>query len=202
MNVRKILLKIFLTLLIFLLSLVLVVFVLVSRYMDWEKSFESSLVEQNISSSDEDIFSLIQEKFSSFTLSQDNTETISLSPKDVGMVVISIANGYLNNDLSISRVYIEPSKGKWVVYIEAMYSKYSVWLSLGINKDNLETAQLYLTSLSIGPYSVGEYFNILESINLGIANSLLTVNENGFSGRYFENIELLEDSMVIKGSRY
>ncbi len=156
MNVRKILLKISLILLIFLLSLVLVVFVLVSRYIDWENDFESSIVEKNIASSEEDLFSLIQDKFSSFTLSQDNTETISLSPKDVGMVVISIANGYLNSELSISRVYIEPSKGKWVVYIETVYSKYSVWFSLGINKDNVETAQLYLTSLSIGPYSIGE----------------------------------------------
>ena len=39
-------------------------------------------------------------------------------------------------------------------------------------------------------------------INKGIGEAIVTLNENGFVGRYIENIELLEDAMVLKGSRY
>ena len=53
-----------------------------------------------------------------------------------------------------------------------------------------------------GPYEIGNIFNITDMINTGIADALLTVNENGFSGRYLENIELLEDKVVVKGSKY
>jgi hypothetical protein len=31
---------------------------------------------------------------------------------------------------------------------------------------------------------------------------MVTLNENGFVGRYLENIELLDDSVILKGSRY
>jgi hypothetical protein len=46
------------------------------------------------------------------------------------------------------------------------------------------------------------YPEILTKVNKGIAEALVTANENGFVGRVFENIELQENQLVVKGSLY
>lgn len=42
--------------------------------------------------------------------------------------------------------------------------------------------------------------NILEKINKGISDALVLVSENGFLGKDIINIDLLFDSVVLKGS--
>ncbi len=202
MKARRTLRTVFLILIVLLLSIVFAVTVLLFKYVKWEETFEASIVEENVATIDENIFTILKERFSSFTLSDLNTQVLTLSPKEVGILAMSVAKKNIQEPFSIKRIYTEPGKGNWNMYIEISYKEYTVWFSVDLNKDNIQTAQLYVTNVKVGPYSLGSNFKILEMINLGIANSLLTVNENGFSGRYFENIELLEDSMVIKGSRY
>lgn len=202
MKARKTLLTVFLIIVVLLLSILFVVTVLLFKYVKWEETFEANIVEENVATVDENIFTILKNRFSSFTLSDLNTQVLKLSPKEVGILAISIAKKNIQEPFGIKRIYTEPGKGNWNMYIEISYKGYTVWFSIDLNKDNIQTAQLYVTNVKVGPYSLGRNFKILEMINLGIANSLLTVNENGFSGRYFENIELLEDGMVIKGSRY
>lgn len=202
MKGRRIFLTLFLFLLVFFLTIVLISSIFVFKYIQWEETFEANIVEENVATADENIFTILKDRFSSFTLSDLNTQVLTLSPKEVGILAMSVAKKNIQEPFSIKRIYTEPGKGNWNMYIEISYKEYTVWFSVDLNKDNIQTAQLYVTNVKVGPYSLGSNFKILEMINLGIANSLLTVNENGFSGRYFENIELLEDSMVIKGSRY
>ena len=66
----------------------------------------------------------------------------------------------------------------------------------------MQTAQLYITDIYVGPFSMRGYSKWVEKVNRGIADSIVTLNENGFVGRYLENIELLESNIVVKGSRY
>jgi hypothetical protein len=57
--------------------------------------------------------------------------------------------------------------------------------------------------VSIQGISIDRVFpSILTKINQGIAEALVTANENGFVGRTFENIELQEDQLVVKGTLY
>jgi hypothetical protein len=72
-----------------------------------------------------------------------------------------------------------------------------------IVKDDRETAELYVRDLLLGKYKVPGFIakDIVHSINKGISDAILLVNENAFLGRRIENIELLEERVVVKGSR-
>lgn len=196
-------LKIFLIfiLLVFLIK-ILVVFFLISKYKTWEGDFESNIFQENLISGDGDISVNIQERITTFTLSSENTDSLTLTPSEVGRILYSTLDGYLGDVVKVESVYVYPQQGVWNVYVEIKYWKYSIWFSMDIIKDNMQTVQIYTKNILIGPYSIGNMFNLTDMINEGIANSLLTVNENGFSGRYLENLELMPDSIVLKGSRY
>lgn len=162
----------------------------------WRNEFEKSIDKNNLITTPYTSDGSIEMKVAQFTLSDKNTEVLQLSPSEFGKLILVSSNN------SYYKIYIEPSEGVWKMYAEVVYKGIPIWLSTDLNKDNMQTAQLYVTNLHIGPYSVGKFFNIIEKVNTGIANTLLTVNENGFTGRYLENIELLEDGIVVKGSRY
>lgn len=132
-----------------------------------------------------------------FTLSDKDTEYLELTSYELGGLLLQVASSY-----PVEHIYIYPSLGVWKVYANVKYKNIPVWLSVDLNKDDMQTAQLYVTNVYFGPYEIGNIFNITDMINTGIADALLTVNENGFSGRYLENIELLEDKVVVKGSKY
>jgi hypothetical protein len=67
----------------------------------------------------------------------------------------------------------------------------------------MQTAQLYAIDFKIQGINVERMFpSVISNINQGIAQALVTVNENRFVGRKFENIELQEDQMIVKGSLY
>lgn len=178
------------------------VFLFINRYNTWEKEFEQSLVSSNLVIPGNPLEQDIEEKIVRFTLSAESTDSLVLTTREVGELTLVVLQDYLKEDIQVSKIYIEPNSRVWNIYAKVDYRKLSLWMSVDVNKDNMQTAQLYITEVKIGPYSIGRVGNMIEMINSGIANSLLTVNENGFSGRYLENIELLEDALVIKGYRY
>jgi len=175
------------------------VILLLVRYNSWTKDFESSIKVENLVVKNTSLSEEVVSQISSFTLSQENTESLSLSTVQFGYMLLNVLNEYLGENISVEKIYIEPSVGNWNVYIQANYKNISPWIWISLKKDNVQSAQLYITEFNIGPYSFNRF---VERINDGIANGLITVNENGFTGRYLENIELLEESIVVKGSRY
>ena len=192
----------FLSILILTILLLGAIFLFVNRYKTWEKDFEQNLVPENLIISDNPLEQEIEEKIVGFTLSSESTDSLVLTTSEVGELTLVVLQDYLKEEIQVSKIYIEPNSRVWNIYTKVSYKKLSLWISVDVNKDNMQTAQLYITDVKVGPYSIGKVGNMVERINSGIANSLLTVNENGFSGRYLENIELLEDTLVIKGYRY
>ncbi len=75
-------------------------------------------------------------------------------------------------------------------------------MGLDIVKDSRETAELYSRNIYLGDMKVPLFLskNILEKINKGISDALVLVLENGFLGKDIINIDLLFDSVVLKGS--
>ena len=175
---------------------------IVNKYKTWERNLEQNFVYENLVVSESPLEQGIEEKIVRFTLSPESTESLILTTYEVGEILLLVSGDFLKEEIQVSKIYIEPNSRVWDIYTKITYKKFSLWISVDINKDNMQTAQLYITDIKIGPYSIGKVGNTVARINSGIANSLLTVNENGFSGRYLENIELLEDSLVIKGYRY
>lgn len=184
------------------LLIAIVSFILVSNYKTWERRFERNINEYNLAILPYESDGSVEMKIAKFTLSNENTESLILSPYEISSLILLTSKEYFDKDITVRRVYVEPGNFRWNIYMEFVYKKYSVWFSVDINKDDMQTAQFYITDIKLGNYSLGRYFDLVYQINTGIANSILTVNENGFSGRYLENIELMEDKIVVKGSRY
>lgn len=177
--------------------LLLIIVISSWRYYSWKSMFESDIVMNNLVEIPSERSEELSKKIAIFALSDMDNEYLELTPYEFALLISEISTSY-----PIKQVYIDPGLGIWTVYAKIEYLNIPIWLSLDLNKDNMQTAQLYVTDVYLGPYPIGNIFNITEQINTGIADALLTVNENGFSGRYFENIELLEDKIVVKGSKY
>lgn len=172
------------------------------KYSNWQKEFEKGMQDQYTISSSSIEQVDIEEKVTQFILSPENTEFLELELVEVGSLLFNVLDYYIGEDVNLETMYIQPQRSKWVIYLQIKYMDISGWVGFDINKDNMQTAQLYTTDIFVGPFSVKRYGNWVDMINKGIADSIVTLNENGFVGRYLENIELLEDRVVIKGSRY
>jgi len=173
------------------------------RYKSWEKEFGSEikakyLIEKEILMNQE-----FNEKIAEFSLSIEDTQYLEFEVQEIGGIIFSVLESYLGDNFKIEEMYIEPSNSKWVLYAKVKYQNFIIWVSTDVNKDEVMGPQVYITDIKVGPFSVSSFdSNIVNTINTGIGDSIVTLNENGLVGRYIENIELTEESVILKGSRY
>jgi len=172
------------------------------KYRNWQQTFEKEIDIQSVITKESSDKIDLGEKISTFALSTEDVEYLELNVQEIGSEIYNTLGSYLGDKLNLEKIYIIPSNSKWVIFSQIKYDKYTVWFSFDVNKDNIQSAQIYVTDIYIGPIKVSEYFNWVDAVNTGIADSIITVNENGLVGRYIENIELLNSSVVLKGSRY
>jgi len=182
--------------------LLLLLFFLLYSYTRWQGEFENSMLEQNTISPDSVKDVDIQEKITDFVLSMEYTESLELELEEIGAILFDVIDDYLGDGIHLTSIYIIPKHGRWDLFLKLSYKKIYLWISCDVNKDEMQTAQLYITDIYVGPFSMRGYSKWVEKVNRGIADSIVTLNENGFVGRYLENIELLESNIVVKGSRY
>ena len=199
---KKFLLYIFFVFTIFLTILVVSCVYIFLKYRSWEKEFESNINTEYLidAKSIEEVD--LDERIVKFTLSLLDTESLSLEVKEIGSILFTTVDSYLGEEISLKKIYVEPSDKVWNIYFKVGYQDLELWFSFDINKDDIQSAQLYTKYVYIGPFEIGKYTDLVSLINKGIGESIVTLNENGFVGRYIENIELLEGGIVLKGSRY
>jgi hypothetical protein len=70
-------------------------------------------------------------------------------------------------------------------------------------KDNIETAEVYIREVHVGDLELLSFLEarVREDFNRGISDGIIMLNENDFLGRRIDNIELLEDRLIFKGTR-
>ena len=173
------------------------------KYRGWEKEFNSQIQTEYVIDREVVKSKEFNKKITQFSLSLEDTQFLELNVQEIGSIVLSVLESYVGEDLEIEEMYISPSDSLWDIYVKVRYQDISVWISTDINKDQIQSAQIYVTDVKIGPFSISK-FNTgwVELINRGIGDSIVTLNENGLVGRYIENIELRKDGIVLKGSRY
>ncbi len=192
-------LTLFLLLIIFLL---LFVGYISLRYMNWEKEFEKGINTAYVINQTSTESIDFGGKIAEFALSADDVSSLELNVSEIGSVIYSTLDSYSGENVNVERIYIQPSDSRWVIYTDLMYKSFSVWISVDINKDNVQSAQLYITEIKVGPFDISDISDVSSKINKGIGEAMVTLNENGLVGRYIENIELLGDFVILKGSRY
>jgi hypothetical protein len=206
-KVFKILSILFLILLILLL---LTIFFLIIKSNSWKKDFQSNINSQytaNSTTEDSEKIEQLNEKIEKYVMNEEDIAFVSFTPAEIAQVVYnSLSEMSEGSGFDISNVYIQPSDNMWelcaLMKSDGILS-INTWICTDISKDNMQTAQLYATDFMIQGINVGGIFpSIINSINQGLAQALVTVNENRFVGRKFENIELQKDQMIVKGSLY
>lgn len=206
-KVVKILGVIFVILLILLL---LFIFFLIIKSHSWEKEFQSNINSQymtNSTTENDEKMKQLNEKIEKYVMNEEDVAFVSFTPVEIAQVVYnSLSEMTKDSEFDISNVYIQPSDSMWelcaLMNSEDIFS-INIWICTDISKDNMQTAQLYVTDFKMQGINIGRVFpSVISNINQGLAQALVTVNENRFVGRKFENIELQEDRMIVKGSLY
>ncbi len=200
----KVLGIIILSILFLILSFILYI---VISFRSWEKNFIANVNPKYMVEESLDLQEVIQGSIQEYILSEFDTEFIEFQPEQIGQVIYGTLSEILQDTpIYLSNIYIEPSRGAWGIcgrFVAQEVQNIHVWICIDITKDNIQTAQLYLEDIHIQNISVSKiYPKAITLANQGLADALVTANENGFVGRIFENIELLEDKIVVKGSLY
>lgn len=187
------------------LSTLLIWFVLVREYKQWEGDFlkdktDSSFVTLN----DENLLKSLNKKLDAFSKSTKKTDFVEITDKEFVYVVGESLNSSLPLGIKFEKGFAVTNKGNWDLYIQTKYKKTNLpWLVFRLQKDNTQTSQLYVQRMSIGNFDFTDYGAkvILDRVNTGIKEAILLVNESEFTGRIFRNIELEIGKMIIKGDR-
>lgn len=143
----------------------------------------------------------IAEKIKTFTLSDNRTDFVVLTKKEILHVLSS--NIEPLEPFVVEGLCIYPSQGLW-----SLYTKYRVgnlrlpFIVMDVVKDNRETAELYVNDVRVGDVQLPRFIGnrVMTEFNRGISDAVIMLNENRFLGRVIENIELLEERVVFKGS--
>jgi hypothetical protein len=198
--------KIFKTLLLLFLfvviTLVVVGFVSYIKYSKWE---DDELSKQNITCMSDITVesSVIEDKIKKFTLSDTRTDFIVLTESEM-LYLLEENFAEEGGDISVEDICLKPSQGVWQLYLKAKYKGIPIpWLILDIVKDNIETAEVYVGQLHVGGLELPKFLEsrLRGDLNRGISDGIIMLNENNFLGRRIDNIELLEDRIVFKGTR-
>jgi len=204
--------KVFKTLLLLfllaILALTVIAFVSYLRYSKWEKAELSKLgiicisdITQE-SSGEEGLGAVIEDKIKEFVLSDTKTDFVVLTEDEV--LYLFLENFTNEGDVKVEDICLKPSEGIWQLFLKTKYKKISLpWLVLDIVKDNIETAEVYVREVHLGDLELPAFLEswVREDLNKGISDGVIMLNENNFLGRRIDNIELLEDRVVFKGTR-
>jgi hypothetical protein len=154
-----------------------------------------------IESSEEKVQEGIEEKIRTFILSDSRTDFVVLT---VGETLHLLStNIQMVERIDIEDICLDSSRGLWQVYIKYKMGRFSLpWIVMDVVKDNRETAEIYVNVIKIGDIEIPEFIakGMIVDINRGIADAVIMLNENRFLGRIIQNVELLDDRVVFKGS--
>lgn len=191
---------------VFLLIVVIFGFYSNARYKDLKLELSGQMIDENHFNFDNNEYEVysnsLDVKIEKYTQSEEEVTFMELEIGEIAVLVNNTVKESLPFELKISEIYIDPSEGEYQVYLHLRKGdRYLPWVRVDVLKDTGETAELYFKEFWIGHLSMDDvgidYFS--DSVNDGYRDALYTVNENGFSGRRYENIELEEDGIIIKG---
>ncbi len=197
-------LKIFLITLLSLIVILLLYYTI--RYSLWKRDFftnNQNLVCTNEAEYQNEIKEInLLDRIKSFVFSKEKSEFVSFTQREMLHILKDSiqSTGLLN----IQDVCLLSSKGVWRIYAHSKLSGLQLpWIGVDIIKDNRESTEIYSKNMYVGDIKLPSALarDFVASINKGISDALIQVLENNFLGKTIMNIDLLDDSVVIKGIR-
>lgn len=193
--------------LIIILLLVLMIFILVSQYRSYAEEITSGsdqsylITEDSIS---EDERADLQTKLQNFQEEAETTTFIVFTPRELGVLIYDVIAQQIDEPTSLDAVSIKPSENLWEMSFKLSYENKSIpWFSVQLFKEDQESAELYIPTIIVAGVdlkSIGLGF-IVDRVNDGYREALLVTDEGSVTSRLYENIELTEDSVIIKAKK-
>lgn len=191
---------------IFLFVVIGILVALRTGYVNWQSSFESKHLSTDYTYFSGEKFEAtvksLEEKIKTFSASKKKTDFVEFNTQESIVLIGQEFASALPEYLKLNRMYLEPSKNAWLLYFQVKYNDFDLpWVTIKLEKDNIETPQLFITEIKVGPYSLDDFGlkSVRGNINSGIQEAIILVNENQFTGRKFINIDLDEKGMIVKG---
>lgn len=186
----------------FLVTITAICFVLYQRYKGWETDFynNSNYISLNMSETSS-VSKSLSDKIDQYN--KDNAEYvfIELSKQESLYLFTKSVQSSVPSGVEITESRLLTYPRRWVFYFKSQYGKVSLpWFGIAVQKDDSQSIDLYIDDAYIGDYSLTSFYmqKVVDDFNNGLRNGLHVVNDGNFAGRYFENIELGEDTMIIK----
>jgi hypothetical protein len=186
-------------------SVLVTIAILIFSYRGWRTEFESNIDSQNLSLNYTEIPQELQNRFFEFVASSEKSTFVEISPSEFANLLYFVTSQQQIEGVEVEKIYVEPAEGVWTVYIDLNLGNMDIpWFGFNLVKDDRETAELYVRNIYIGGFAIEKIIpsKYLNMVNDGISDALIQFNENLFSKRYIQNIELSEESAIIKGILY
>ncbi len=183
--------------------LIAVSFLVYSNYKQWEREFENSYLSTDfITLPDSKIEEKIEGKVEKFGKSTEITDYIELTNNEFGYLSSQALSTSVAKYFTVDKSITEYNNDKLKVYSRLKSSNnITFWISFELTKDMGEGINIYIPDIYIADYSFNAYGmrNIVVESNNALRETITLINDNDFSSRTLQNIELTDKSIVIKG---
>ncbi len=172
----------------------------VYRYKRWADGFEQRnsviYLTQGRGGIDNIAEEGLDEKITALERSTRVVDAIALNKRDIEVVL----SRQLAESGRIEAFAIESGLGRWVVWVKL----HGVWLGADLRKDDIESYELYVQDVYIGPFDIGGWRlpwmddTFAEKMTEAYSRAMLSIDVNQLTGRKIDNIELTQEEIIIK----
>ncbi len=183
---------------------ILLFFAIRSNYMSWERKFEDSHLSTDYVKIEKSMVGDVDKLIASFKESQKDIDFIEIDKVLFTNLLATNINENMPSNIRIKKGYVEASKGFWkIYYLTSVPVLGDVWIYFDLNKDTVESTDVYITDMKLGNLSVRDWGgdSVISSVNNGIKEAMILITQKDFTGRTIRNIELDTESLIIKGEK-
>lgn len=183
---------------------ILLFFVIRSNYMSWERKFEDSHLSTDYVKIEKSMVGDVDKLVVSFKESKKDIDFIEIDRSLFTNLLATNINENMPSNIRIKKGYVEASKGFWkIYYLTSVPILGDVWIYFDLNKDTVESTDVYITDMKLGNLSVRDWGgdSVISSVNNGIKEAMILITQKDFTGRTIRNIELDTESLIIKGEK-
>ncbi len=169
-----------------------------NNYKDWEKEFESSDVEM-LDFQNEHVD--LDEKILQYNEIEREHAYIEFDKRESLFLLSKSFDESLPEWIEIERTALETSRGNWGFFVKSKVLDFSLpWFQISLSKEDIQSVDVYIDDIFLGNLSFKNIYlnSIVENANQGLARGIQLVNDGNFAERVFENIELAEESLIIR----
>ena len=164
---------------ILILSLVLF-FVFKGSYNSWESKFENEHLSTDFIKVNKDDLKDVETAIEKFKKSTKKTDFIEIKASSfINLMGVNI-NENIPSRIKIKKAYVETRDGFWNIYFKAdIKGVTSLWFYFDLNKDSVESTDLYITDFKIGDFSVKDWGGdgLINDINSGIKDAMVLLTQ-------------------------